>query len=610
MTETAAEAVSEKTNEESTITPIDDGVPVSTNEQPTPKNHKPKTILNSPISMKRGEQTVFAINSDGEKYEKKVNALFFSFNDGSNVYMAHYRSENTWNSLLWKQNELDEVVDRTEKRTRNAIDKLEERTLRRLVKEMIELHVVKKPRDGLILLKNLISNLDDDDIEWLYTNAYADYAALEKTPWFFFIEGRKKIFNSEAIANYVITRYREHLSSNILAIEDTKDLFTYENGLYVKSTNDVNILVRETLGHYSSKHYVNESLESIRMKTLIERALFNKPNGDLNLNNGIFNYYTQEFRPHNVNSLFTYAMNIDYDPDATCPNIMKYLEWAQPDEKAIFTILEEMAYCLVNGYPIQRLFFWFGTGGNGKGTVMNVLIALLGENNVSHVSLQDLEKDRNYSQANLFGKKLNECGEIPATKTSFDFINAITGGDVRTVRGIYGTPFDLDNEAKMFFSMNEIPEITNVSDGPMRRLITTPWYSTKGEDGEPFDSKFMESLQSPDELSGLFKELVKLIPLLLERGDFKYAPDAAQSRKDLESLSGSDVCEFLLTKTSESVGRDMPVEPLHTLYKHWCEAGGIIPKPLKMFLMSARQLKYDESTKGDIHVFTGLQFTG
>ena len=546
MSETATMAILEKTNDESTTTPVTDAESVSTNEQSTPTNHKPKTILNSPVTMKRGEQIVFAKDSDGEEYEKKVNALFFSFNDGSNVYMAHYRNENSWNTLLWKQNELDEVVGRSEKRTRNAIDKIEERTLRRLVAEMIELDVVKKPREGLKLLKNSVDNLDDDDIEWLYANAYADYAALEKTPWFFFMEGRKKIFNSEAIANYVITRYREHLSSNILAIEDTKHLFSYENGIYVKSTNDVNILIRETLGHYSSKHYVNESLESIRMKTLIERELFNKPNGDLNLNNGILNYNTQDFRPHNVNSLFTYCMNIDYDPDATCPNIMKYLEWAQPDEKARFTILEEMAYCLVNGYPIQRLFFWFGPGGNGKGTMMNILVALLGENNVSHVSLQDLEKDKNYSQANLFGKKLNECGEIPAKKTSFDFINAITGGDRRSVRGIYKEIFNLDNEAKMFFSMNEIPEITNVTDGPMRRLITTPWYSTKGEDGEPFDLKFMESLQSPEELSGLFNELVKLIPDLLKRGDFKYAPDADQVRKDLDLLRGSDVGEFLL----------------------------------------------------------------
>ncbi|MCG7848837.1 MAG: phage/plasmid primase, P4 family [ANME-2 cluster archaeon] len=595
---------------ETPITPVNECEPVSKDEQTTQINHKGKTILNSPVTMMRGEQTVFFKDSNGHDCEKKINALFFNFNGGSNVHMAHYRNENTWNTLLWKLNELDEVVDSSEKRTRNAIDKIEERTLRRLVKEMIKFDVVKKPRDGINLIKHIISNLDDDDIDWLYKKAYADSKALEKSPWFFFMEGKKKIFNSEAIANYIITRYIEHLSSNILAIEDTKDLFSYDNGIYVESKDDVNIMIRETLGHYSSKHYVNESLESIRMKTLIKRELFNKPNGDLNLNNGIFNYNTQEFRPHNVNSLFTYAMNIDYDQDATCPNILTYLEWAQPDEIMRDDILEEMAYCFVSGYPIQRMFFWFGSGGNGKGTVINILVALLGVNNVSHVSLQDLEQDKNYSQAGLYGKKLNECGDIPSKKTSFDFIDAVTGGDKRTVRNIYDRPFTLDNEAKMFFSMNEIPESTNVSDGPFRRLKVTPWYSTKGENSEPFEKEFMASLNSPEELSGLFNVLVKLIPPLLERGDFKYAPNADQVRKDLALLKGSDVSEFLLTKTEITPGWNMPVKALYELYKHWCNAGDILPKPLKMFLLSARQLKYDESTKGNIHVFTGLQFTG
>jgi len=436
MNEIAEEAELGKTNSESveltnephpsSSSSNDAGEPVETDESSqtdeASTSLKHKKIPNSKATLIHEVQVLSGKDAKGEKTEKTVNALIFSFNDSTEVFMSHYRTQNTWNTLLWKQNG-QQVVAKCEKNTRNAMDKLEERTLRRLVTEMIALGVVKKPREGLKLLKNLIDNLDDEDIDWLYKDAYADYEALKKSTWFFFAEGRKNIFNSEAIANHIITNYREKHQSNVLSIEDTEDIFTYENGIYVKSTNDVEIMIRQTLGRYSSTHYVRESIASVRMKTLIDRELFNMHNGDLNLNNGIFNYHTQEFRSHNINSLFTYSLDIDYDPDVTCENILEYLEWAQPDEKARFTVLEEMAYCLVNGYPIQRIPFWYGPGGNGKGTVINILVALLGANNVSHMSLYDLEHDRNYAQANLFGKKLNACGEIPSTKTSFDFIS-------------------------------------------------------------------------------------------------------------------------------------------------------------------------------------------
>lgn len=573
---------------------------------------KGRIIPDTTVSVMCKKQGINDPRFESEKKYKEFNALIFNFNGGSNVWMSHFHNDNTWITQLWKQDELEtKIINRSEKRTKTPIDKFEPRTSRRLVTEMIKMGAVRKPRDGLKLLETIVENLDDCEIDWLYDKAFMSLN--EKIPWFFFIEGRRKIFNAEAIANSVIFTYRKNLSSNILTIEDEKPdhaLYAYENGIYCQAANDIKILIRGILAQYSSVHYVNECLEAIRTKTLITRDLFNKPNGDLNLNNGIFNYHTQEFIPHNINSLFTYSIDIDYDHEATCPNIMKYLEWAQPDEKARFTILEEMAYCFVNGYPIQRLFFWFGPGGNGKGTMLNVLVSLIGKNNVSHADLEALEKDKNYSQALLFGKKLNACGDIPAKKTSFNFINNITGGDGVTVRGIYGKPFTLYNEAKVFFSMNLFPEITNVSDGPMRRLMLTTWYSTKGEDGEPFSNEFMESLQSPEELSGLFNEVVKLIPDLLKRGDFKYAPDADQTRKDINLLRGSDVIKFLLEKTTKDLDSTTTVESLYIMYKNWAKVADIEPKPLKMFLMSVRLMGYGESTNNNIDVIDGIKFKG
>lgn len=566
-------------------------------------------MIENYYTKKLGSQSVLMYDNIDDDFEKKVNALFFGFNNDE-VWMSHYKTENTWTTLFWKQ-ENGEVIDKATIKTRSSIDKLEERTKRRLVKQLVDFGVVDKPRFGIELFNRIVDELSVEDKQHLYHQAYNDLSVLnKKTNLFFFKEGRRNMFNSEAVANNILTVQRDQRGSNVLSMDDTKDeLFLYDNGTYYEGINDIIIQIRELLGAYSTIHYVNESLAAIRMKCMVQRELFNKENGDINLTNGIFNYNNQKFRPHTIEDLFTSSFNIEYDSDAKCDNIMKFLEWALPDEKHRFTVIEEIAYMFVNGYPIQRLFFWQGPGGNGKGTVMNSIITpMFGSENISHASLQDLEQDKNYSQQELFGKKLNMCGDIPSTATSFDFINKITGGDGVLVRRIYKPGFTLHNSAKVLCAMNVIPGITNFSEGPLRRLISTPWYSTKGTDGEVFSKEFMDSLSSPEELSGFFNVLMKMIPDLLKRGDFKYGPTPEQSHIDLENLRGTDIEEFIHNKCVSEEAEDMPVNALYGIYKTWSKAGGSLTKPMKMFEQTVKGMGFKIVEKGGIKIFNGLRF--
>ena len=560
-------------------------------------------------TKKLGSQSIVMHDNVDDDFEKNANALFFGFNN-DDVWMSHYKSENTWTTLFWKQ-EKGEVVKNVTIKTRSSIDKLEDRTKRKVVKHLVEFGVVDKPRFGMKLFDRIIDELTVEDKEHLYHRAYSDLNILnKKTDLFFFREGRRNLFNSEAVANHILTVQRDQRGSNVLSMDDTKDeLFLYDNGTYYESINDIIIQIRELMGAYSNTHYVNESLAAIRMKCLVKRELFNKENGDINMTNGIFNYNTQKFRPHSIEDLFTSSFNIEYDKDAKCDNIMTFLEWALPDEKHRFTVIEEIAYMFVNGYPIQRLFFWQGPGGNGKGTIMNDVIApMFGTDNISHASLQDLEQDKNYSQQELFGKKLNMCGDIPSTATSFDFINKITGGDGVLVRRIYKAGFTLHNAAKVLFAMNLIPPITNFSEGPLRRLISTPWYSTKGTDGEVFSQEFMASLSSPEELSGFFNMLMKLIPDLLKRGDFKYAPTPEQSQIDLENLRGTDIEEFIKTKCVSEDEQLMPVNSLYELYKVWSKSTGSLTKPIKMFEQTVKGMNFKIAEMNGMMMIFGLRF--
>ena len=56
-----------------------------------------------------------------------------------------------------------------------------------------------------------------------------------------------------------------------------------------------------------------------------------------------------------------------------------------------------------------------GKGDNGKSVLLNLIESFLGAENVSHVSLKDMNEDR-FAKAELFGKMANICGDLESHK--------------------------------------------------------------------------------------------------------------------------------------------------------------------------------------------------
>ncbi|MGJ9384311.1 hypothetical protein [Salipaludibacillus sp. CF4.18] len=74
------------------------------------------------------------------------------------------------------------------------------------------------------------------------------------------------------------------------------------------------------------------------------------------------------------------------------PIVDQFLEtFTGNDQDYTNLILETIAHCLITNIQVkrnknfQRVMFFIGDGGNGKGTLLLVIRALLGTNNVSSV---------------------------------------------------------------------------------------------------------------------------------------------------------------------------------------------------------------------------------
>ena len=84
----------------------------------------------------------------------------------------------------------------------------------------------------------------------------------------------------------------------------------------------------------------------------------------------------------------------------------------EPDKEERKTLLlEMMGYSLIQSTDYEKFMILTGVGANGKSVVLNILIAMLGQRQVSGVRPTQL--DNKFQVAHLHGKLANVVTELP-----------------------------------------------------------------------------------------------------------------------------------------------------------------------------------------------------
>jgi putative DNA primase/helicase len=240
-------------------------------------------------------------------------------------------------------------------------------------------------------------------------------------------------------------------------------------GIFVKGGN---VLIKkqiELMLPSATTHQVDETVNHIRRSTYVTRSDFDTDIDMFNTENCVLNLHTLEVRPHSPDYLSLTKISVRYNPEAKCPKISEFLSQVVEPEY-IPIILQMIGYCLYKTWKYQKSFMLYGrTGSNGKGVLLSIIEALLGNHNCSHRSLQDLDANR-FAIADLYGKLVNTFGDLKSTKlTETGNFKTISAGDAVTGEHKFGQPFTFRNYAKMIFSANLIPESEDKTDAFYRR---------------------------------------------------------------------------------------------------------------------------------------------
>ncbi len=207
--------------------------------------------------------------------------------------------------------------------------------------------------------------------------------------------------------------------------------------------------------------------------------LFNAANGTIDLRTGAL-------REHRREDLLTCLSPVAYDPQASYETFEKFLfeimgggatqdQAAQSADLCDFLQLS-FGYALTGNCQEQCFWIFWGSGANGKGTLMDCLERIFGSYamNISTETL--LAKDNPGQQirsdvARLDGPRLVTAAEIDkGRRLSESLVKGLTGQDTITARFLYGKDFDFKPQFKLFVQTNNKPIIRDLTNAMWRRL--------------------------------------------------------------------------------------------------------------------------------------------
>jgi putative DNA primase/helicase len=324
-----------------------------------------------------------------------------------------------------------------------------------------------------------------------------------------------KSFIAKLLADEIMNEY------HFLTFDDNKEVYYYEKGVYKPGAENLIIkLAQAKLGKYSTRNRRNETLSFIQVETLTKRDSVDNEKHIINLKNGLYDLKEGKFKSHTPKLLSTVQIPVNYDPDAECPMIDKFLSEVVSEEY-IPALLEWFGYSLIPDNRMQKAVMLLGSGSNGKSVALNLLTEFIGVENTSGESLQNLEKDK-FSVANLYGKLLNVCPDIARSEVYDSSAFKILTGNEKQVRGERKgqQAFYFDNTARLIFSANDLPPVKNAGYSYYRRWLLFEFPNTF--EGQNADRNLIHKLTTEKELSGLLNKTIVGLKRIMEKGEFSY----------------------------------------------------------------------------------------
>jgi P4 family phage/plasmid primase-like protien len=320
---------------------------------------------------------------------------------------------------------------------------------------------------------------------------------------------------------------------------------------------------------------------------------------NLNTANGTINLRTGDIQPHSNEDLISKLVPIAYDQHAECPRFLLFLEEIMgvdsesgPEQRG--QALEKIRYlqkaigCATTAKPEKVLFVLYGTGNNGKTTLVEIIRAGLGDKEyageITIDSLMARSKEAassnaiNSDLADLRGCRFVSSSEVEeGQRLSLSRVKYLTGLGQIKARRLGQDWVTFKPTHKLFLDCNHKPVITDPNDAIWNRVKCLPFTVTI----KKIDTSLLEKLRS--ELPGILRWIVEGA-VQYHREGLRDPPVEVQTatesyRQDSDRLKAFLDERCILAEGIDSgvwrkAGHWVPVANLYGTYVAWTESAG------------------------------------
>jgi P4 family phage/plasmid primase-like protien len=291
----------------------------------------------------------------------------------------------------------------------------------------------------------------------------------------------------------------------------------------------------------------------------------------MNFRNGMLDWREGTLVDHDPSYGSTVQLNTEWIPGEGCPRFEAFLNDIMHSDYVALA-WEMLGYLMLSGNPHQVAFLFYGSGGNGKGTLLDLIGRLLGQSNIATESLDDLNGNR-FRSAQLFGKIANIAGDIDATYQEHTaMFKSITGEDMITGEHKNLPPFRFQSWAVPVFSANKFPGSADVTEGYLRRWIILHFHKRISAKQIILRSELMAAFEA--EMPGIAYKAVEALRTLMERGHFQPEGEAVKGGEEF-AMSIDQVRQWLAKgEVTGGPGVETPLTTLYASYKDWSARAG------------------------------------
>jgi putative DNA primase/helicase len=202
----------------------------------------------------------------------------------------------------------------------------------------------------------------------------------------------------------------------------------------------------------------------------------------LNFLNATVDLRTGERRPHRREDFITRIIHHKFDPYATCPIFMAFLRKVLPGLEEYIKIA--IGYSLTASTSEKVIFVCYGSGNNGKTTLLAVMLELLGAYAVLlQMDTLMVKQENNNSQADLAdlrGARFVMTSETEeGARLAEGKLKRITQGmgKIKAVRK-YENPIEFAESHKLWLDCNHKPAVRGTDNAVWNRLHLIPFEVT------------------------------------------------------------------------------------------------------------------------------------